>query len=134
MTPRGGVDRLGRAVCRELCRGICLVGVLLVFVVPGATQAGFRITYDVQSRDAKATVLEGRVFNDTGVDVLDVWVTARALSATGKVLGRGIVFVGSSISNGGSAPFEVKVPAAEGVETFRMAVSSYRAGSAVQSP
>jgi hypothetical protein len=123
-----------RGVTVSLWLGIWLMGVLLVFAAPGATQVHFRITYNVQSRDATATKLEGRVFNDIGVDVLDVWVTAEALGASGKVLGRGIAFVGASISRGDSAPFEAKVPAAEGVETFRIAVTSYRAAREVQSP
>ena len=114
--------------------GVCLIGALLVLAAPAAAQVRFRITYDVQSRDARATVLEGRVYNDTGTDAFDVWVTAEALSASGKVLGKGIAFVGSSISRGDSAPFEAKVPVAEGVESFRIAVSSYRAGREVQSP
>lgn len=118
----------------DLCLGICLVGVLLAYAAPGATQAHFRITYDVQSLDAKAIMLEGRVFNDTGRDALDVWITAEALNASGKVLARGIAFVNSSISRGGSAPFEAKLPAAEDVKTFRITVTSYRWGSEVQSP
>jgi hypothetical protein len=133
---RAGVaaGRRERAVMIHLCLGICLMGVLLVFAVSGATQARFRITYNVQSRDTKAILLGGRVFNDTGRDALDVWVTAEALSASGKVLARGIAFVSSAILRGDSASFEAKLPSVEGVETFRIAVTSYRAGSEVQSP
>jgi hypothetical protein len=123
----------GRWECRAAI-GLWLVVALLVFAVPASTQERFRITYDVKWRDAKATLLEGRVFNDTGRDAFDVWVTAEALSASGKVLGRGIAFVGSAIYRGDSASFEAKLPAAEGVETFRIAVTSYRAGSEAQSP
>jgi hypothetical protein len=131
---RVAAGRRERAVTISLWLGLWLMGGLLAFAAPGATQVRFRITYNVQSRDAKATMLEGRVFNDTGGDVFDVWVTAEALSASGKVLGRGIAFVRSSISRGDSAPFEAKVPAAEGVESFRIAVTSYRSGGEVQSP
>ena len=122
-----------RAVTIGLYLGIWVVGVL-VFTAPGATQAHFRVTFAVKSRDARTILLDGRVFNDTGADVLDVWVTAEALSKSGKVLGRGIAFVGSSISRADSASCEAKVPAAEGVETFRVSVTSYRAGREVQSP
>lgn len=113
---------------------VWLVGTLLLFTVPAAAQARFRTTYDVKSRDTTGTVLEGIVFNDTGGEVLDVWVTAEALSASGKVLGRGIAFVGPSISRGTSASFEAKVPPAEGVENFRVAVTSYRAARAPAPP
>ena len=126
--------RGGCAVTIGLCLGLWLMGTLLVFVTLGATQARFRITFDVKSRDAKAVLLEGRVFNDTGRDAVDVWVTAEAVNASGKVLARGIAFVGSQISRNDSAPFEAKLPSVEGVETFRIAVTSYRAGSDVQSP
>jgi hypothetical protein len=111
-----------------------LAALLLTVAVPGATQVRFRVTYEVKSRDAKTVLLEGRVFNDTGRDVLDVWVTAEGLNGAGKVLSRGITSVTSSISRGGSAPFEAKIPSAEGMETFRVAVTSYRATREVQSP
>ncbi len=126
--------RAGRVVTIGLCLGTWLIGAFLVLATPGATQARFRITFDVKSRDAKAILLEGRVFNDTGRDAVDVWVTAEAVNASGKVLARGIAFVGSQISRGDSASFEAKLPSVEGVETFRVAVTSYRAGSDVQSP
>ena len=123
-----------RTVTIGLWLGMWLVGTLLVFATPGVTQVRFRITYDVKSRDAKGILLEGRVFNDTGRDAVDVWVTAEAVNASGKVLARGIAFVGSAISRGDSASFEAKLPSVEGVETFRIAVTSYRAGRDVQSP
>jgi hypothetical protein len=123
-----------RALPLELYVGTCLIASLLVFVTLGAAQALFRITYDVEWRDAKAVMLEGRVFNDTGRDALDVWITAEALNASGKTVARGIAFVSSAISRGDNARFEVKLPSAEGVETFKIAVTSYRSGSEVQSP
>ena len=119
---------LALAVCMSLVAGGWL------FAVPAATQARFRTTFNVKSRDAGSVVLEGRVFNDTGVEVLDVWVTAEALSASGKVVGRGIAYVGSSIPWGDSVPFEAKVPATADVENFRVSVSSYRSRREVQSP
>ncbi|HXJ81741.1 MAG TPA: FxLYD domain-containing protein [Candidatus Methylomirabilis sp.] len=133
-TARVAVCGRERAVAFALAVCMSLVAGGLLFAVPAATQARFRTTYNVKSRDARSVVLEGRVFNDTGVDVLDVWVTAEALSASGKVVGRGIAFVGSSIARGDSFPFEAKVPAAEDVENFRVSVSSYRSGREVQSP
>jgi hypothetical protein len=114
--------------------GAWLLATLLSLAMPGAAQVGFRITYEVKSRDASAILLDGRVVNDTGGDVVDVWVTAEAMNASGKVLARGIAFVGSTIARGASAPFEAKLPAAEGVQTFRVAVTSYRAGAEAQSP
>jgi hypothetical protein len=117
-----------------LCLGAGLLGALLTFAMPGAAQEGFRTTFEVKSRDASAILLDGRVVNNTGGDVVDVWVTAEAVSASGKVLARGIAFVGSVIARGASAPFEVKLPGVAGAQTFRVAVSSFRAGSETQSP
>ena len=128
---------MARVVTRRRQRVVTIglwLGMLLVFTAPGALQARFRVTYEVKARDANAVLLEGRVFNDTGRDVLDVWVTAEGLNGAGKVLGRGIVFVGSSISRGNSAPFEAKIPSADGLETFKVAVTSYRAAADAQSP
>jgi len=104
----------------------------LLLVSPVAPQARFRTTYTVKARDAAGIVLEGQVVNDTGRDVFDVWVTAEALSPSHKVLSTGITFVRSAIARGASAPYEAKIPAAEGVETFRVSVTSFRAGAATQ--
>ena len=120
--------------------GVWIVAASLLWASPAAPQARFRTTFNVKARDAAGVVLEGQVLNDTGRDAFDVWVTAEALSPSSKVLSTGIVFVRSAIARGASAPFEAKIPAAEGVETFRVSVTSYRAGSAaspgreVQSP
>src|SRR5215472_9646897 len=95
---RARVNRHEHTVALALALCTWLVAGGLFFAVPAAAQTRFRTTYNVRSRDARSVVLEARVFNDTGVDVLDVWVTAEALSPSGKVVGRGIAFVGSSIS------------------------------------
>ena len=71
------------------------------------------------------------VVNDTGRDVFDVWVTAEGLNPSKKVLTTGITFVGPMIGRSKSAPFEAKIPAVEGIETFRVTVTSYRAGTAI---
>jgi hypothetical protein len=118
----------------SLCSGAWLLGTLLTLAMPGAAQVGFRVTHEVKSRDASAILLTGRVVNDTGGGVVDVWVTAEAMNASGKVLARGIAFVGATIARGAGAPFEVKLPAVEGVLTFRVAVTSFRAGGEAQSP
>lgn len=114
--------------------GAWVLAAVLLLGARGATDAHFRITYTVKAREATATVLEGRVFNDGDGTVLDVWVTAEGLSASGKVLTTGIAFVSPMIARGGGAGFVAKVPLVEGVESFRLAVTSYRSGQEVQSP
>jgi hypothetical protein len=106
----------------------------LLLVSPAAAQAKFRTTYTVKARDAAGIVLQGQVVNETGRDAFDVWITAEALNPSHKVLSTGITFVSSAIARGASAPYEAKIPAAEGVETFRVSVTSFRAGSAPAQP
>ena len=112
--------------------GVWIVAASLLWASPAAPQAKFRTTFSVKARDATSIVLEGQVLNETGRDAFDVWVTAEGLSPSSKVLTTGITFVRSAIARGASAPFEAKIPTVEGVESFRVSVTSYRAGSAVQ--
>ena len=113
--------------------GVWVVAASLLLASPAAPQANrFRTTFTVKARDATSVILEGQVVNETGRDAYDVWVTAEALSPSSKVLSTGITFVRSAIARGASAPYEAKIPAAEGVETFRVSVTSFRAGAASQ--
>jgi hypothetical protein len=112
--------------------GVWIVAASVLWTSPAASQARFRTTYNVKARDASSIVLEGQVVNDTGRDAFDVWVTAEGLSPSNKVLTTGITFVTPTIARSASAPFEAKIPAVEGIEKFRVTVTSYRAGTAVQ--
>ena len=107
------------------------MAVSVLWASPATSQARFRTTFNVKARDAASIVLDGQVVNDTGRDVFDVWVTAEGLNPSKKVLTTGITFVRSMIGRNGTAPFEAKIPAVEGIETFRVTVTSYRAGAAV---
>jgi hypothetical protein len=99
-----------------------------------AAQTGFKVTWDVdQSRPDRAR-LTGRVVNERAEDVFEVSVTAEALDARGKVLARGIAHVDSRIGRGDSRPFSMSVPAVAGTASFRVVVSSYRAGLSQQGP
>ena len=107
------------------------MAVSVLWASPATPQARFRTTFNVKARDANSIVLDGQVVNETGRDVFDVWVTAEGLNPSKKVLTTGITFVGPMIGRSKSAPFEAKIPAVEGIETFRVTVTSYRAGTAV---
>ena len=76
----------------------------------------------------------GEVSSDGLRDVVDVWVTADALNAEGKVVGRGIAFVTSFLPGRGTTTFTVKLPRAEEAHSFRLVVSSFRYASGAQSP
>jgi len=108
--------------------GVWIVAASMLWAVPAVSQSRFRTTFNVKARDATSILLEGQVVNDTGRDAFDVWVTAEGLSPSSKVLTTGITFVRSAIARSASAPFEAKIPAVEGIETFRVTVTSYRAG------
>ena len=115
-----------------------VVGLVAALSITGAgqvaAQTGFKVTWDVdQSRPDRAR-LTGRVVNERAEDVFEVNVTAEALDARGKVLARGIAYVDSRIGRGDSRPFSMSVPAVAGTASFRVVVSSYRAGLSPQGP
>jgi hypothetical protein len=92
-------------------------------------QEPFHIAYTVErSGGAGPARVNGRVLNEGNLDAFDVYVTAEAVDAGGKVLGRGIVFVSASIPPRGVVPFSISIPAAQAAASFRVRVSSYRQG------
>jgi hypothetical protein len=114
--------------------GICLIGLGLLLAAQAEGQGRFRITHTPATRQATSIRLDGQVFNDADRDALDVWVTAEALDARGKVVATGITFVGPLISGRKGASFVARIPFVEGVQDFRLAVTSYRDAAVVQSP
>jgi len=96
--------------------------------VPAPAQAQFKVTYQVERTDSKRVHLAGRVYNDASVDAVDVYVTAEALDASGKVLARGIAFVAGSIPARSDTDFSARVPNVAGTTGFRVSVSSFRFG------
>ena len=99
-----------------------------------ATAQPFRITFERQRDEPTSIVLKGQVFNDGARDIVDVWVTADALDAEGKAVGRGIAFVASFLPGRGGTAFTVKLPRVERAHSFRLFVSSFRYAAAAQSP
>ena len=114
--------------------GIVLATCLALLDVGLAMAQPFRITFGRERDEPSSIVVKGEVFNDGRRDVVDVWVTADALDAEGKAVGRGIAFVTSFLPERGSAAFTVKLPRAEQARSFRLVVSSFRHASGVQSP
>lgn len=115
--------------------GIWLMEIMLLSAGPSSGQGRFRITYTPRSPEAASVTLDGRVYNDADLDVLDVWVTAEGLDTSGKVLATGITFL-IVIPRHGSATFVAKlpVPREKHVDTFHLAVTSYRDAAAAQAP
>jgi hypothetical protein len=107
--------------------GGLLIASCLLLVHDVAAQ-DFRVTYSVdRSRPNRARVT-GEVLNTGRADALDVYVTAEALDAAGKVIGRGIAFVSHSIAQGMSASFEAVIPVKTAAASFRVRVTNYRTG------
>lgn len=110
------------------------MAVIALTALPAAGDERFRITYERDDRQETSIVLTGTVFNESGRDVVDVYVRAEALGASGKVVATGIAFASSFLAGRGSATFVAKVPRVEGVRAFRVGVSSFREASGGQAP
>ena len=96
------------------------------------TPSPFRIAHSVDKGAQAQVTVTGRVFNEARADAIDVYVTAEALDAGGKVVASGVSYVGA-ISAGSSTAFVVKVPSARTAASFRVLVTSHRFGFANQS-
>jgi hypothetical protein len=110
--------------------------VLLAGALTGAPAAGqatpFRITHSIDRGNQPQVTISGHVFNDARADAIDVYVTAEALDGAGKILASGVSYVGS-VPAGSSTPFVIKVPRARAASSFRVIVTSFRFGFAIQS-
>jgi len=115
-------------------RALCAIVVVMVALVPALAsgQESFQVRYNVDRTNPGQVRVNGTVVNEARLDVVDVYVTAEALDAGGKVLGRGIAFVSSSIPQRGTAPFTISIPAAQAATSFRVRVSSFRFGMGLQ--
>lgn len=113
---------------RYLTALVAWLGLLGAGVAPAIAQGSFNITYQVDRSQPERVQLVGRVYNGAAVDAVDVYVTAEARDASGKVLARGIAFVAQTIPSQRSAEFSTRVPAVPGTASFRVVVSSFRYG------
>lgn len=111
-------------------RAIWTLVIGTAILIPGLARAQdpFQLTFAVDRSGAGPVRVSGRVFNEGQMDAFDVYVTAEAVDGGGKVLGRGITFVSSSIPPRGVVQFVISIPAAQTAATFRVRVSSFRLG------
>jgi hypothetical protein len=108
------------------------LGMSLAPATGHAADDPFQVRYTVERGGTGPVRVQGTVLNESRLDVYDVYVTAEALDAGGKVVGRGIVFVSGLIPQSKSAPFAIGIPAAQAAASFRLRVSSFRYGAGVQ--
>lgn len=92
----------------------------------------FRVTYTADRSRPEIVTISGRVVNESRTDVLDVYVTAQALDASGRVVASGVTFVSPLIPPGGAAAYVARIPTVPGIVAFRVSVSSYRSGFSQQ--
>src|SRR5215470_10048733 len=107
---------------------LCTI-VVAAAAIPVAAQApaSLRVTHTVDKAGPTSAELSGRVFNDGAVDVIDVYVNAAAVDASGKVLAQGIPFVGTVPARGSTA-FKARVPVVAGATSYRVGINSFRFG------
>jgi hypothetical protein len=98
----------------------------------GQGTSPFRLTHTIDKSGGNQVAISGRVSNDARSDAVDVYVTAEALDSAGKVVASGVSYVGS-VPAGSSMTFLLKVPNVRTAATYRVLVSSFRFGFAVQS-
>jgi hypothetical protein len=111
---------------------VVLLAVMLA-TLPAAGQATpFRLTHTIDKGTQAQVTLTGRVFNDARADAIDVYVTAEALDGAGKIVASGVSYVGT-VPAGSSTAFIIKVPSARSAANFRVIVTSFRFGFAIQS-
>jgi hypothetical protein len=113
---------------------LAALGALATDAGPARAQNQFRVTWSVERTTATHVEIDGRVFNDSPQDVGDLYVTAAAVDAAGKVLARGITFVASQLPARRTAEFTARVPIVRGATGYRVAVSSFRSGMRNESP
>jgi len=134
LSAAGSLAHDWRVINLKAGRTLCLIGIVLLLAGRAEGQGRFRVTHNAGVRHDSSVRIEGQVVNDGDRDAFDVWVTAEALDARGKVVARGITFASPLLAGRRSVPFVAKVPFVDGVETFRVAVTSYRDAGVVQSP
>ena len=124
---------MARTGLHTLGRLLVVLAVVFVWVAVASAQATnpFRIAHTVD-KSATQVMVSGRVFNESRSDAVDVHVTAEALDSAGKVVASGVSYVGS-VPAGSSMSFALKVPNVRTAATYRVLVSSFRFGFAVQS-
>jgi len=112
---------------------VAVAAIMVAAQAPAQTPANLRVTHTVDKTGPTSAELSGRVFNDGGVDVIDVYVNASAVDASGKVLAQGIPYVGT-VPARGSTPFKARVPVVSGATGYRVGINSFRFAGGRESP
>ena len=117
---------------RWLSVALALAIALATLPVAAQQPTPFRLTHTVDKGAQAQVTVTGRVFNEARADAIDLYVTAEALDASGKIIASGVSYVGT-VSAGSSSAFIIKGPAARAAANFRVLVTGFRFGFANQS-
>src|SRR5436190_10264684 len=124
-------DAIARArVTRRHALWLWMLAAMILIPTTSRADDPFQLRYTVERGGAGPARVQGTIVNEGRSDVYDVYVTVEAVDAAGKIIGRGIAFVGS-ISQRGSAAFSAGIPAAQSAASFRARVTSFRYGGGV---
>ena len=132
MFKRNSITWLGGARRRALVALVVVAALSLSAAAPAAADEPFQLRYNAERTGTGSVRVTGSVTNGGRLDALDVYVTAEALDAAGRVLARGISFVSQSLPQRETATFIVSVPAQQTATSFRVHVSSFRFGHGAQ--
>jgi hypothetical protein len=118
----------------RLLAAVALTAILVLLGSGPCAAQELRLTYERQPDEPTSLVLAGTLSNEGSRDVVDVWVSAEALNAAGRVVGRGLASVSPMLRARAATKFVVKLPRVEQVHTFRVFVSSIRYLGGAESP
>ena len=106
-----------------------LLTVMLAAVVPvggGAQQQHyFRFQFNLDRSSPKHLTLVGRIFNDSGVDAVNVRIKVVAMDAAGNMVAERNAYVDRVVPARGEAYWDAKFPPNPAMVGFRIVVVGY---------
>jgi len=110
-------------VCRAAC--LAVLGALGLFARAPAADY-FTITYNIDRSGPRQIRLDGRIFNNTSLDAVNVRLRVQALSAAGDVVAELPAYVDRLVRARHEGYWDASVPADPRITGFRVVVAGYR--------
>jgi len=106
---------------------VCQAACLAVLLAVGADAADyFTITYNIDRSGPRQIRLDGRIFNNTSLDAVNVRLRVQALGAAGEVVAELPAYVDRLIRARHEGYWDASVPADLRITGFRVVVAGYR--------
>jgi len=110
-----------------VCRAACLAVLGALCLVAGAHAADYcTITYNIDRSGPRQIRLDGRIFNNTSLDAVNVRLRVQALSAAGDVVAELPAYVDRLIRARHEGYWDASVPPDPRITGFRIVVAGYR--------